>query len=135
MAVSPVSRQKLGACAEDIRHSETKATAEGGAGPGGILSFHFLTQTLAVRETSVSRHHGGPIEGPSETPHTSQHYHIEGIKELIIPHLQTQFLVDDLDVPDGIHVALHVRHVVVVEGTRHVEDGVTCLGGNSTNTL
>ena len=33
----------------------------------------------AVRETSVSRHHGGPIEGPPETPRTSQHYHIEGI--------------------------------------------------------
>ena len=39
-------------------------------------------QTLAVRETGVSRHHGGPIEGPPETPRTSQHYRIEGIKEM-----------------------------------------------------
>ena len=36
-------------------------------------------QTLAVRETGVSRHQGGPIEGPPETPRTSQHYHIEGL--------------------------------------------------------
>ena len=28
--------------------------------------------TFAVRETDVSRHQGGPIEGPPETPHTSQ---------------------------------------------------------------
>ena len=27
----------------------------------------------AVRETSVSRHHRGPIEGPPEPPRTSQH--------------------------------------------------------------
>ena len=35
---------------------------------------------IAIRETGVSRHHGGPIEGPSETPRTSQHYRIEGIE-------------------------------------------------------
>ena len=35
---------------------------------------------IAVRETGVSRHQGGPIEGPPETPRTSQHYRIEGIK-------------------------------------------------------
>ena len=35
---------------------------------------------IAVRETGVSRHRGGPIEGPPETPRTPQHYHIEGIK-------------------------------------------------------
>ena len=34
---------------------------------------------IAVRETGVSRHHRGPIEGLPETPRTSQHYHIEGI--------------------------------------------------------
>ena len=40
----------------------------------------FATDTLiAVRETGVSRHQGRPIEGPLETPRTSQHYHIEGI--------------------------------------------------------
>ena len=33
----------------------------------------------AVRETSVSRHHRGTIEGPTETPRTSEHNHIEGI--------------------------------------------------------
>ena len=27
--------------------------------------------TFAVRETDVSRHQGGPIEGPLETPRTS----------------------------------------------------------------
>ena len=37
-------------------------------------------QTYAVRETGVSRHHGGTIEGLPEAPCTSQHYHIEGIK-------------------------------------------------------
>ena len=35
---------------------------------------------IAVRETGVSRHQGGPIEHPPETPRTSQHYQIEGIK-------------------------------------------------------
>ena len=34
-------------------------------------------KTIAVRETGVSRHHGYPIEGPPETPRTSQHYHID----------------------------------------------------------
>ena len=29
------------------------------------------------RETSVSRHHGGPIEGPPETPRISLNYRIE----------------------------------------------------------
>ena len=29
--------------------------------------------TFAVRETDVSRHQGGPIEGPPEIPRTSQH--------------------------------------------------------------
>ena len=33
---------------------------------------------IAVRETGVSRHQGGPIEGPPETPRTSQHYRTEG---------------------------------------------------------
>ena len=37
-------------------------------------------QALAVRETGVSRHQGGPMEGPPETHRTSQHYHNEGIK-------------------------------------------------------
>jgi len=37
-------------------------------------------QLIAVRETGVSRHQGGTIEGPPETPRTSHHYHIEGIK-------------------------------------------------------
>ena len=35
---------------------------------------------ITVRETSVSRHQGGSIEGPPEIPRTSQHYRIEGIK-------------------------------------------------------
>ena len=35
---------------------------------------------VAVRETGVPQHHGGPIVGPNETPCTSQHYIIEGIK-------------------------------------------------------
>ena len=32
---------------------------------------HNSDQSLAVRETSVSRYHGGPIEGPFETPQTT----------------------------------------------------------------
>ena len=36
---------------------------------------------VAVRGTAVSRHHGGPIKAPSETPRTLQHYRIEGLKE------------------------------------------------------
>jgi len=34
----------------------------------------------AVRETGVSCHHGGPIEGAPETPRASQHYGLEGFK-------------------------------------------------------
>ena len=30
---------------------------------------------IAVRETGVSRHQGAPIEGPTETARTSEHYH------------------------------------------------------------
>ena len=41
-----------------------------------------LDSLIAVRETGVSRHQGGPIEGPPETPRTSQHYHIEGINNM-----------------------------------------------------
>ena len=44
--------------------------------------------TLAVRETGVSRHQGDPFEGPPETPRTSQHYRIEGIKG--VPDLGTK---------------------------------------------
>ena len=33
---------------------------------------------IAVRETGVSLHHGGLIEGAPETSRTSQHYLIEG---------------------------------------------------------
>ena len=44
--------------------------------------------TFAVRETDVSRHQGGPIEGAPETPRTSQHYRIEGIKG--VPDLGTK---------------------------------------------
>ena len=43
---------------------------------------------IAVQETGVSQHHGGPIEGPPETLRTSQHYHIEGIKG--VPDLGTK---------------------------------------------
>ena len=43
---------------------------------------------IAVRETGVSRHHGGPIEGPPETPRTSQDYHIEGINYFPFPEIQ-----------------------------------------------
>ena len=35
---------------------------------------------IAVRETGVFWHHGGPIESPPETPRTSQHYRFQGIK-------------------------------------------------------
>ena len=36
---------------------------------------------MAFRETGVSRHHGkGTIEGPPETPRTSQHYRIGEFK-------------------------------------------------------
>ena len=52
------------------------------------LKYSFLSvkrlpdRLIAVRETGVSRHQGGPIEGPPETHRTSQHYRIEGIKGL-----------------------------------------------------
>ena len=32
------------------------------------------------RQTGVSRHHGGPIEGPPEIPRTSLHYSTEELK-------------------------------------------------------
>ena len=41
-----------------------------------------IIRLIAVRETGISRHHGGQIEGPPETPRTSQHYHIEGINDI-----------------------------------------------------
>ena len=37
----------------------------------------------AVRQTSVSRHHGGPNEGSLEASPTSQHYRIEGFKGVL----------------------------------------------------
>ena len=45
-----------------------------------------LLDLLAVRETGVSRHHGGTIESPPETSRTSQHNRIEGIKG--VPNLR-----------------------------------------------
>ena len=36
---------------------------------------------IADRQTGVSRHHGGSIEGSPEIPQTSQYYRIEGLKE------------------------------------------------------
>ena len=35
---------------------------------------------IAVRETGVSRPHGGPIEGPPEAPRAPQRYRVEGFK-------------------------------------------------------
>ena len=46
------------------------------------------TDLLAVRETGVYRHHGGPIEGTPVTPRTSQHYHIEGISTIYCGNLK-----------------------------------------------
>ena len=36
--------------------------------------------TTAVREASVSRHHGDQFKGPSETPPASHHYGIKGLR-------------------------------------------------------
>ena len=33
----------------------------------------------AIRETSISRHHGGPMKGSTETLQLLHHYHIEGL--------------------------------------------------------
>ena len=38
---------------------------------------------IAVRETDVSQHQGGPIEGPPETPRTSQHYRFCGLGQTV----------------------------------------------------
>jgi len=38
------------------------------------------TITIRRSDTGVSRHHGGPVAGPPETPRASQHYGIEGLK-------------------------------------------------------
>ena len=46
----------------------------------GVLPKTTAIRRAAVRETSVSRHHGGPIEGPPETRRTSLHYRIEWFK-------------------------------------------------------
>ena len=40
----------------------------------------YVEITQAVRETSVSRHHGGAIRVHPETPRKSQHYDTEGNK-------------------------------------------------------
>ena len=39
-----------------------------------------VIRRIAVRETSVSRHHGEKIKGPPETSSESQHYRIEVFK-------------------------------------------------------
>ena len=38
---------------------------------------------ITVRETSVSRHHGGPIGGHPETPSTSHQYRIKWFKRAL----------------------------------------------------
>ena len=38
--------------------------------------------TSAVRETRVSRHHGGPIKGPPKASRASGHYNIEEFTEV-----------------------------------------------------
>ena len=52
-----------------------------------------------ARETGVSRHQGGPIEGPPETPRTSQHYRIERIKG--VPDLATKWRYSFLSVTNA----------------------------------
>ena len=48
----------------------------------------------AVREAGVSRHHGGPIEGPTETHQISQHYKIVGLRKLRNPDLTGIFFAE-----------------------------------------
>ena len=38
--------------------------------------------------------------------------------------LQSQLVVDDLDIPDGVDLALDVGDVFVLEKTKHVEDSI-----------
>ena len=45
-----------------------------------LVFTQIVYRLIAVRETGVSRHHGGSIEGPPETPRTSQHYHFKEMK-------------------------------------------------------
>ena len=40
-------------------------------------------QRTSVRETGVSRYHRGQIEGPPETPRTSQYNGIQGLREAL----------------------------------------------------
>ena len=50
---------------------------------GSLGSLETLSErhlNLAVRETGISRHQGGLIEGPLETPRTSLYYRIEWLK-------------------------------------------------------
>ena len=51
---------------------------------------------VAVRETGVSRHHGGPIQWPSETPRTPRHYGTEGAEGRLqlLSHYAARTVVD-----------------------------------------
>ena len=56
------------------------------------LSARLKTTTIgqkAVRETDVSRQHGGSIDGPSKIPRTSSHYRIERGPQLGTRHAKT----------------------------------------------
>ena len=59
-----------------------KSSQKMGLGNGLIFRLEKAAaiRLLAVRETGVFRHHMDAILGPPETPRTSQHYHIEGLK-------------------------------------------------------
>ena len=52
------------------------------------ICFVLWNRHIAVQETSVSWHHRVPIEGPPETPGSSQHYRTEESKEgpELVPH-------------------------------------------------
>ena len=80
------------------------------------LFFPGIFTTISAREAAVSRHHGGPIEGPPETPRTSQTNGTEGFKEGAVTYDAERFNSfifkvvsnDTADIAD-----VHKRHMFV----------------------
>ena len=70
--------ERLSGAAEVPAHPKTflpQTRPRSGGGYNKI--FLLIIRRVAVRETGVSRHHGGPIDGPLKPLGPSHHYRIE----------------------------------------------------------
>lgn len=49
---------------------------------------------------------------------------VEGLHQVLLV-LETQLLCNDLEIAHGIHLALHMRHIGIFEGTTQMENAIT----------